>query len=118
MASADLSTFTLLYEGSTDTYNSVNDLKIHPNNQEIYFSRYYVEGMYKVDKDTKELTVVKEGNNSCWYDNFSISQDGKSIVFEKVTCVLGWDFPNTVYSKSEIWIMDIDGCNERKVVFD
>ncbi len=95
---------------------SIKDIKIHPNNKDVYFTHYFRDGMYKVNIDTKEVTLVKEGNNSCWYDTFSISQDGSKIVFEKVYCQVGWPGAMAAVSmKTEIWIMDIDGCNESKL---
>jgi|GEM_PF-2715615 hypothetical protein len=92
------------------------NVKVHPNNKDIYFTFWYVDGLYKINIETHELTLVKEGGNNCWYDGFSISQDGRSIVFEKVICDFGWGTGrNAVFSKREIWMMDIDGCNERRL---
>ena len=91
----------------------INDVKIHPNNVDVYATCWYIDGLYKVNRDTKQLTLVKEGNNSCWYDTFSISQNGDDIIFEKVICNIG--LGDVVYSKSEIWMMDVNGCNEHKV---
>jgi hypothetical protein len=91
----------------------INDVKIHPNNRDVYATCWYIDGLYKVNRDTKQLTLVKDGNNNCWYDTFSISQNGHDIIFEKVICNIG--LGDVVYSKSEIWMMNINGCNERKV---
>ncbi|MFN0033178.1 MAG: hypothetical protein ACKVOR_13540 [Flavobacteriales bacterium] len=111
-------TLDTLYEFPVQQ-GSIQNIKIHPNNKDVYFTQFYIDGMYKVNIDSKELTLVKEGNNSLWYDNFSISQDGQKIVFEKVYCqylVPGAMAP--VSMKTEIWLMDIDGCNERKLNLD
>ena len=103
----------VLHSFPTEIGYSLNDIKIHPNKIDIYASCWFKDGIYKINRNTKQLTIVKRGDNNCWYDTFSISQDGKSIVFEKVLMeIQNW---NQVFSKREVWIMDIDGCNERKL---
>jgi hypothetical protein len=90
----------------------MKDVKIHPNDLDIYCAAYN-RGLYKVNKLTGDSTLVKEGAISCYYECLSISQDGQNIVFEKINQEVRTG--SIIYSSSQIWMMDIHGCNERRL---
>jgi hypothetical protein len=90
----------------------IDNIKIHPNNADIYSSGYQ-KGLYKTNKNSGDTVLLKDGKMSCYYPSFSISQDGRQIVFEKLYSEI--HNGSIIYNDSKIWIMDIHGCNERRL---
>lgn len=93
--------------------NYVASVCWHPNNDDIYFSKYSL-GIYKVNKNNKLSSLIKKSCNVRYYNYISLSPDGKKILSERVDASLSAD-KSTISMKSDIYIMDIDGRNEEKV---
>lgn len=94
--------------------NRIEGIFWHPNNQDIYYSTYR-EGLCKVNKNSKNVTKIRNGCDSRSYRFLSISADGKKILVERVDAT---DYHNSTGSWTEeakIYIMDIDGKNERNL---
>jgi hypothetical protein len=98
-----------------DGRNAITGICWHPNNSDIYYSTYR-EGLYVINKNTKERKKIRNGCDSRSYRFLSISPDGKKILIERVDAS---DYLNKTGSWTEeakIYIMDIDGKNEREVL--
>jgi Tol biopolymer transport system component len=97
-----------------DGRNTITGICWHPNNSNIYYSTYR-EGLYVINKNTKERKKIRNGCDSRSYRFLSISPDGKKILVERVDAT---DYKNNNGNWTEeakIYIMDIDGKNERDV---
>lgn len=92
----------------------ITDIEWHPNNSDVFFIK--ANELYKINIDSKKLTLVKK---TCYWKpflNFTISPDGKKIIM----C-----YENTRVKKQAVYspcdlelynhfsIMDINGCNEK-----
>jgi Tol biopolymer transport system component len=105
---------TKVNELNNDGRFQITGIFWHPNNDDIYYSTYR-EGLYKVNKNSKTVTKIKCGCDSKSYRYLSISPDGTKIIVERVDAT---DYQNKTGSWAEegkIFIMDIDGSNERNV---
>lgn len=94
--------------------NRIEGIYWHLNNNDVFFSTYR-EGLYKINKNTRNNSKIKCGCDSRSYRYLSISPDGKKIIVERVDAT---NFQNKTGSWTEegkIFIMDIDGKNERNV---
>ncbi len=103
-----------IYSFSFTGRNNITGIIWHPNNDDVYFSTYR-EGLYRVNKNTKKYVKVRNGCDSRSYRYLSISPDGSKIIIERVDAT---DYTKNLGSWTEegkIFIMDIDGKNERNV---
>lgn len=94
--------------------NRIEGISWHPNSTDVYYSTYR-EGLYKVNINSKKVVKIRNGCDSRSYRYLSISPDGKKIIVERVDAT---DYQNTSGSWTEeakIYIMDIDGKNEKNV---
>jgi Tol biopolymer transport system component len=98
----------------------ISDKCWHPNNTYIYFIAAPIGGndttrlgINKINKHTQQETLVKNVCATRAYNYLSISPDGTKMIVERenTTLVSG----NTLLVGSDIYIMDIDGRNEKKV---
>lgn len=86
----------------------------HPNNDDIYYSTYR-EGIFVLNKSSKNVTKIKCGCDSRSYRYLSISPDGNNIIAERVDAT-DYNIANGSWTEEgKIVIMDIDGRNERNV---
>jgi hypothetical protein len=107
--------YNSVYEFESSGRNAITGIFWHPNNDDIFYSTYR-EGLFKVNKNTKEVIKIKCGCDSRSYRYLSISSDGSKIIVERVDAT---DYQNKTGSWTEegkIFIMDIDGKNEKNVV--
>jgi hypothetical protein len=97
------------------TYGSgvINDCKWHPNNVDIYYSTN-VTGLFKINKNTKQITKIKSACDTRRYKEISISSDGKKIIVHRVDSPQPKDNA-TPEEDAGIYLMDIDGKNEVKL---
>jgi hypothetical protein len=86
----------------------------HPNSNSIYYSRT-LDGLYYIDINEKVETKFKETCSSKIYECITISPDGKRIVVERINSYYA---EYGLFRDSKIYIMDIDGCNERELVLN
>ncbi len=91
----------------------VQDVQWNNPRQLIYFSKY-LNGLYQYDYLNKTVIQIKDSWTSNWYQALSCSDDGTQILFQKVQSKV----QNQVQlvTKSEIWLMDANGCNERRIL--
>ncbi|MCE9539115.1 MAG: hypothetical protein K8R85_07845 [Bacteroidetes bacterium] len=82
-----------------------------PDSQSIFWCSGY--GLYKTDVSTGTTTQLKYGCDSKSYLYPSISPDGQKITVERVDSKLLNQ--NTIYSESNLYIMDKNGENETKI---
>lgn len=100
----------------------VKDIKWHPNNVDVFFIKDEQNGagngqeLYKINIQSRKLTLVKKTCHWKPFLNFTISPDGKKIII----C-----YENTRVKKQAVYngcdlelynyfgIMDINGCNEK-----
>ena len=83
----------------------------HPS-EEVIFYTVYKDGLYKLDVNTLKATRIRNGCATRTYGDLSISADGKKIIVERIDAK-----PNNggLINDSGIYIMDIDGKNEKKI---
>ena len=93
------------------TVYSVVGVCWHPTEEVIYYT-VYNDGLYKLDVNTLKATRIRNGCSTRTYGNLSISADGKKIIVERIDAK-----PNNggLLKDAGIYIMDIDGKNERKI---
>lgn len=106
--------YNSLYDFEFNGRNNIQGIYWHPNNEDIYYSTYREE-VFKVNKNTKQVTKIKCGCDSRSHRYLSVSPDGSKIIVERVDAT---DYQNKSGSWTEegkIYIMDIDGSNERNV---
>jgi len=111
---SDFSNNEFIFKSIFNGRNNIEGIFWHPNNEDVYFSMVR-EGLFKVNKNSKNLIKVRNGCDSRSYRYLSISPDGQKILVERVDAT---DFQNKTGSWTEeakIYIMDIDGKNEKNV---
>lgn len=103
-----------LSKESSNGGNGVVGISWHPNNNDIYYTTNR-DGLFKINKDSNKKTKIRNGCDSRSYKHLSISPDGTKIIVERMDA---YNFDVNTGSSTEefnIYIMDIDGSNERKV---
>lgn len=95
---------------------SVMDIKWIPMSDEVMFSQYYSD-LSKINIFSGEVSVVREGCGSRYYEYFSISNDCSKILAERVTPheLYSNGFHNIFIRKSEIVLMNFDGTGEEVI---
>ncbi len=104
---------TIQFSSSTNR-NILNGICWHPNNSEVFCCNDS-SGLIKVNVNTLTSTTIKNGCYSRKYGAISVSPDGKRMLVDKT---IYW-FPadkKYIHYQSNIYIMDIDGKNEEKVL--
>jgi hypothetical protein len=98
----------------------VSDKCWHPNNTDVYFIAAMIGGndttrigINKINKHTQQETMVKNVCSVRAYRYVSISPDGTKLLVERENVTLVENYTRLI--GSDIYIMDIDGRNERKV---
>ena len=92
--------------------DAVSFIEWLPNNHHAIFSKD--KGLFRVDTKTGEILQLKENCITKKYKALSVSNEGNFILCEKI--VGKQTGPNTAVERSEIWKMDINGCNEVRVL--
>ncbi|MCF8374335.1 MAG: hypothetical protein K9H64_22120 [Bacteroidales bacterium] len=87
----------------------------HPFKETLFYSRGY-DGVYKINFNDSLEIKIKNACNSRFYMGISVSPDGENFLVERVKAYYKNGYGLT--EDSEIYIMDIDGCNERKIVLE
>ena len=85
----------------------------HPNDKDIYYTRF-VCGIYKINKTTMKDQRIKLGCETRQYRDISVSSDGKKILVQRID-ESDYIDTGTITLDAGIYIMDIDGSNERKI---
>jgi Tol biopolymer transport system component len=96
--------------------NRITGLCWPKNSDELFYSTYR-NGVWKVNMNTKEFTLIRNGCQTRSYRDLSISADGKKIIVERVDATDYIEHPGSWTEEAKIVNMDIDGCNE-KVLFE
>jgi hypothetical protein len=104
---------TTILIDSTYGRERIADCKWHPNDVDIYYSTN-VTGLFKINKNTKQITQIKSGCDTRRYREISISSDGKKIIAHRVDSPQPKD-DATPEEDAGIYLMDIDGKNEVKL---
>jgi hypothetical protein len=98
----------------------ISDKCWHPNNTDIYFIAVPIGendttrlGINKINKHTQQETLIKNVCATRAYYYVSISPDGTKLLVERENVTLVENYTRLI--GSDIYIMDIDGRNERKV---
>ena len=73
-------------------------------------------GVYATDTQTRQTKQLRTGCGTRVYLNPDVSADGRTILVRRVD-KKSLDDGNAIYEESNLWLMDIDGRNERKLVF-
>jgi len=106
----DDSTQTSLLVQPSGGQDEMREVQWHPNNQDIYYSKWS-NGIFKVNVTDKVEELVKVGCYRHYYPNISISNDGQQMLACKL--VVDSITPAEELAISEyIVTMDINGCNE------
>lgn len=110
------------YLGSdTGYYERIISYKCwHPNNTDIYFIAAPIGendttrlGINKINKHTQQETLIKNVCATRAYNSLTISPDGTKLLVERENVTLLPDY--SLLFGADIYIMDIDGRNEKKV---
>jgi hypothetical protein len=94
--------------------NRISGISWHPNNEDIYFSTN-ADGIYFVNEKTTKITKIRNGCDFKGNKFLSVSPDGSKIILERIDVD---DYVKGAWSwtqESKIYIMDIDGKNEKNV---
>lgn len=94
--------------------NNITGICWHPNDNDIYYSTYR-EGLYVINKNTKNRSKIRNGCDSRSYRHLSVSPDGTKILVERVDASNYKNNNGSWTEEAKIYIMDIDGENERDV---
>jgi hypothetical protein len=94
--------------------NRIEGLFWHPNNNEIFWSTYR-DGLFKINKNSKTVTKIKEGCDSRSYRYLSISPDGNNIIVERVDATDYYNKTGSWTEEGKIYLLNIDGKNERNI---
>ena len=73
-------------------------------------------GIGTTDTQTRETKQLHTGCDTRVYLNPDVSADGRTILVRRIDRK-SVDDGQEVYQESNLWLMDIDGRNERKIVF-
>ena len=92
---------------------SVADIAWHPNDDDIFYTRFFY-GISKINRNTMVDARFIVGCETRQYKDISISPDGKKIIVERVDAS-DYKGTDTITEDAGIYIMDIDGKNERKI---
>jgi hypothetical protein len=83
-----------------------------PDNRHAVFSKHY--GLYRIDTQTGEILQMKDQCDMKNYSMLSVSNEGNFIFCQKR--VSKKPSSQTLIYREEIWKMDINGCNEVRVL--
>jgi|GEM_PF-1485151 len=113
MSSLSDSTSTIIAEwGQQNNFDQIQSIEWLPDNRHAVFSKY--RGLFRVDTHTGEILQMKESCEMKNYKILSVCNEGNFILCEKI---LGKHHtPYIVHESHEIWKMDINGCNEVRVL--
>ncbi len=99
-----------------DLKSTVYGLDFHPNGEVVFFTRA-IDGIYKINKFSKVETKIRNACTTRVFTDISVSSDGKKILVERED-ITNYEDDDWYYNiQSNIYIMDIDGQNERKIEF-
>jgi hypothetical protein len=97
---------------STYGWENIRAFRWHPNNTDIYYTTHKT-GLLKVNRDTKKIVKIRNACDARFYDQLSISPDGKKIVVQRTDVHQQSNL--TPFHDEGIYLMDIDGKNEVKL---
>lgn len=83
-----------------------------PDNRHVVFSKHY--GLYRIDTQTGEILQMKDQCDMKNYSMLSVSNEGNFILCQKK--VSKKPNPQRLIYREEIWKMDINGCNEVRIL--
>jgi len=93
-------------------FDEILSIEWLPDNRYGIFSKH--RGLYRVDSQTGEVTLMKDRCDMKNYKVLSVSNEGGFILCEKV---VSWHTgPASLEYRYEIWKMDINGCNEVRIL--
>jgi len=93
-------------------YDRIEGISWHPNNFQIYYTKYTL-GIFMVDILDEKFTQVVSGCFGAWYKFIDISPQGNKIIAEKIIT----DYENcTYFLNSSIVLMNIDGSGEETIL--
>ena len=81
----------------------------HPDSKTLFWSNQF--GLFKSDIFTNNTILLKKGCNSRIFMHPAVSPDGNTLVVERLDISVEG---NTKYQDMNIWMMDLNGNNERK----
>lgn len=93
-------------------YEQIQSIEWLPDNRHAVFSRH--RGLYRIDSQTGEILLMKDWCEMKNYAMLSVSNKGNFILCEKV--ISRHPSSSKAYYRHEIWKMDINGCNEVRVL--
>jgi hypothetical protein len=109
----DAHSTTTLIKGLDGTEQAM-DSKWHQNHSDIFYSTNQ-KGLYKINRHTKKVTEIKNGCNSRFYRTLSIAPDGKKMLVHRVDAAL---VDGAVEEDASIYIMNLDGSDEQKIIIE
>lgn len=109
-----LSTNSILFKTNYNWDFRIQGIDWNMNNNDLYFSTIG-DGLYKIAKNAKEHNRVRKGCDSKSYNYLSISPDGKNLLVEITDISYLNKTKGELKVKVDIWIMDLETKQERKV---
>ena len=82
----------------------------------LYYSKYQ-KGLFKLDANTGQETKLKWGCDTRHYKYLSVSSDGQKILVQKVISK-PYNDNKSIDEQNEIWLLDVNGCGEQKILGD
>ncbi|MGZ6554615.1 MAG: hypothetical protein ACXVDV_18645 [Bacteroidia bacterium] len=102
---------TKLYEPNDPYSPIIQGIACHPNAEDFYFTTYY-NGLYKINKVSKVVSLIKSFCDTKAYGFISFSPDGTFLLAERIDGRLENCNP---HFKSSIYKLSLDGKNETKI---
>lgn len=95
-----------------NNYDEIKSIEWLPDNRHAIFSKG--RGLYRIDTQTDEILQMKDWCEMKNYSTLSVSDKGNFILCEKR---VSWHTgPASLRYRDEIWKMDLNGCNEVRVL--
>jgi hypothetical protein len=95
-----------------NNYDQIKSIEWLPDNRHAVFSKGI--GLYRIDTQTGEILQMKDWCEMKNYSTLSVSDKGNFILCQKQ---VSWHTGATsLRFRDEIWKMDINGCNEVRVL--
>jgi hypothetical protein len=86
----------------------------HPNNLDIYYTTYY-GSLFKINKSTKEQSIIKSFCDTKTYGAVSVSPNGDFLLVERIDAR---QINCNPWYKSTIYKVSTDGISEIKIVME
>ena len=100
---------------SLQKLNSINiaPSDITSNGEKIFYSTYWGK-LYVLDLLTLQTKTFRSGCQTMYYNHIDISPSGDKLIVQKVISEVVSE--EEILERNEIWLIDVNGCNDQKIL--